>query len=576
MVGASLVLPLGTQPAVAAPGVIEGTVFRDWNQNGVQDLAGGGNLAEPGVAGIEVRASDAAGTVVGPSTSAADGRYSISLSGLSDAVSSTFRVEFTIPADQSFLQPGPVPATSTIGMVRNQTSVQFTTATGPVMAGFPGADFGVANPADYCQANPQVVSPCYIAGTSKSTLGTLKAFPYQDGFLTLPPPPTDLARQADIGSTWGLAWDRTGQRLFEAAFTKRHAAYGPGTPGVVSGQIFVTDPSVPSSSVLLAIPAGPDLHDYAAGNDLDTDDTVWDAVGHTAFGDLDIAEDDALLYVTNLFDRRLYRVDPNATPPAVVDSVSFPDPGPGSTGCPLDPSTPSGELNKNLVPGGLEIHDGVVYAALTCTAANVPGQTNVNTPTARTPPTPMRSLDGRSSGGSSTSSTARSPRWPISASTTPGDAPRSRARAVSRPDGSRGPDQDAARRPRLRPWELSPAMADGHRDRRAGLHGRRDRGPLRAPVRQSWVGGGGGARASPPATRFAWLPRARRGTWRTTVSSVRNSRQVASAPARAQVAASSTSRTCSPPITRRSASAGWDTSRERATCSRPSSTPTRT
>ncbi|MEA2687148.1 MAG: hypothetical protein QOE93_2343, partial [Actinomycetota bacterium] len=28
----------------------------------------------------------------------------------------------------------------------------------------------------------------------------------------------------------------------------------------------------------------------------------------------------------------------------------------------------------NLVPGGLEVHDGVVYVALTCTAESVPGQ----------------------------------------------------------------------------------------------------------------------------------------------------------------------------------------------------------
>jgi hypothetical protein len=41
-----------------------------------------------------------------------------------------------------------------------------------------------------------------------------------------------------------------------------------------------------------------------------------DAVGHTAFGDIDMAEDDSVLYVANLFDRRLHLVDPGPAPGA--------------------------------------------------------------------------------------------------------------------------------------------------------------------------------------------------------------------------------------------------------------------
>ena len=177
-----------------------------------------------------MQASDAAGTVAGPATSGANGHYSISLSPLSDAVSSTFRVEFTIPTALSFLQPGPVPTTATIGMVRNQTSVQFTKSTGPVLAGMPGADFGAANPSDYCQANPRVVTPCYIGGLVSGTLGSLKSFNY-DRTANPPPKVDDIAFEAQIGATWGVAWHRTGKRLFEAAFTKRHAEYGPRKSG---------------------------------------------------------------------------------------------------------------------------------------------------------------------------------------------------------------------------------------------------------------------------------------------------------------------------------------------------------
>jgi hypothetical protein len=381
LLGGSLLGPLHLPTAVAAPGVIEGTVFRDWNQNGVQDQASGNNLAEPGVAGIEVVASDAAGTVAGPALSDATGHYSISLTPLSGAISSTFRLVFTIPQSQSFLQPGPTPAATTIAMVRNKTSVQFTKATGPVLAGMPGADFGVANPTDYCQANPRVVTPCYIGGPAADQLGTLKSFNY-DVSSSPPPRVADLATVGEIGSTWGVAWDRTAERLFEGAFTKRHAEYGPGNTGDAAGRIYVTDPKTATSEVLVTIDAGPDRHDYAANNDLLNDLTVWDSVGRTGFGDIDMAEDDSVLYVVNMFDRKLHLVDPGPVPAAAtgrdLGSFAYPDPGTGPAGCPLDPATQAGELNRNLVPGGLEVHDGVVYASLTCTAENFPGRTNVN------------------------------------------------------------------------------------------------------------------------------------------------------------------------------------------------------
>lgn len=353
-------------PAHAAPGVIEGTVFRDWNQNGVQDPAGGEELAEPGIDGIEVRAFDATGTGVGPANSGPDGHYSISLAGLSDAVSSTFRVEFTIPAALSYLKPGPMPAATTAGTVRNGTSVQFSAATGEVAVGAGGVDFGVANPVDYCQPNPKVVTPCFIGGEPAPELGTLKTFNYD-----LSGNVEDIATQGEIGSTWGVAWDRTARLLYEAAFTKRHAPFAPGSGDDGPDQIFVTDPDLRTSAVFTTIEAGTDLHD---SNDLNLDLTVWDAVGRTGFGDMDIAEDDSVLYVVNMFDRRLYEVEVAA--PANRTAFDFPDPGTGVDGCPIHPATAAGELNRNLVPGGVKVRDGVIYVTLTCTAEDVGGQPN--------------------------------------------------------------------------------------------------------------------------------------------------------------------------------------------------------
>ena len=67
----TFVLMSSVSTVVKAVGTVTGTVFRDYNANGVQDAD------EPGVAGVTVNAYGAAGLVAGPILTLADGSYSI-------------------------------------------------------------------------------------------------------------------------------------------------------------------------------------------------------------------------------------------------------------------------------------------------------------------------------------------------------------------------------------------------------------------------------------------------------------------------------------------------------------------
>jgi hypothetical protein len=67
---------------------IAGTVFRDFNANGTFDTEAG--FKEVGMAGVTVKAFDAAGIEKTSATSSADGTYTLNIADSAD-----YRVEFT-------------------------------------------------------------------------------------------------------------------------------------------------------------------------------------------------------------------------------------------------------------------------------------------------------------------------------------------------------------------------------------------------------------------------------------------------------------------------------------------------
>jgi hypothetical protein len=353
------IVQLGTPVALAAYGV-SGTVYRDYNGDGVR------GLYEPGVGSVTVLAYDESGVEVATATSSADaatlGQYTLNVPG-----DGPVRVEFTALPGGIF---------SSAAGAGSGTSVQF------VSGAASGVDFAINAPGDYCQSNPELVTSCYSFGDQTSGRETFISFPYESGTTSQ----TDEAGVADpedhalaltdtqTGTTWGAGYQRQTRSIFLGAFTKRHAGYGPG--GI--GAIYRVDRNSGTVSTFLDFATlfpgsvGENPHEVDAtepsGFDYFIDETAWDGIGKTAFADLEVTSDGSALYVVALGDRTLYRVPLAGTPPLAPDAsaitpIAFPVPA----DCPAD-ATPADARNDNLVPGALATVGDTLYVGLTCTA----------------------------------------------------------------------------------------------------------------------------------------------------------------------------------------------------------------
>jgi len=111
-----------------------------------------------------------------------------------------------------------------------------------------------------------------------------------------------LARAAEIGAAYGIAYDAGGGVLYASAFLKRGAPFGPGGPGAV----YRLHPDGGDVAPWLVVPhAGPDPHDPSDAYYPDA--AARDLVGKASLGDIDVSEDGRELFAMNLFDRRVYR-----------------------------------------------------------------------------------------------------------------------------------------------------------------------------------------------------------------------------------------------------------------------------
>lgn len=316
---------------------IDGTVFRDFDSDGAVDGT------EPGISGVLVTAVGADSSTYS-SVTGADGSYSIDVSG--SATGTRFRVEFTnTPLG---LLPG------AFGL-NSGTTVNF--ANSPASS----LDLALQYPADFCDADPTVVTNCYIQGdNSVSTEEVLVSFPYSasgaDAHIS-------EAAADEIGSTFGLAYHRRADTLFMSSYMKRHSGYGPSGTGAIYAKNMdsgVISTYIDFNSLLGAGTAGVDVHPAGTSFDFSVDENGWDPVGKVAFGDLDITADDRTLFTINLETQELYQIDISNFPAAVtagnVQTFSFPAPA----NCPV-PGT-------NLRAQGIGIRDDLVYVGLVCTA----------------------------------------------------------------------------------------------------------------------------------------------------------------------------------------------------------------
>ncbi|HMS28660.1 MAG TPA: SdrD B-like domain-containing protein [Saprospiraceae bacterium] len=277
---------------------ISGTVFRDFNANGVQDNPSTGvSAGEVGAMGIIISAyddNDLPNVPTSSTISGASGTYT--LTGL--IAGTNYRIEFIIPDQYDY--SGPIGAS-------NASSVRFINYSSAVNE----INFGINYPDNYCQnLNPNLLFTRMIngdptAGGSSGTTEALFSAPYNSTGQT--PSFTIEATQAELGSTWGAAFNKNTKKFFSSAVIRRHA--GLSSSGV--GAIFVTDfASVGTPTSLLInvdpifdvgnIPSNSSRGLPANIGDPSLDTAAFWRVGKQGFGDIDLSEDFNTLYAVNL------------------------------------------------------------------------------------------------------------------------------------------------------------------------------------------------------------------------------------------------------------------------------------
>lgn len=356
---------------VAAACLSAGSVYRDYNADGADDGA-----FEPGVANVTVTAYDTNNVVLTTALTLADGSFSLSLPDNTPA-----RLEFSgIP---SILE------SSRRSSGSNSTTVTFVDGCAGVSAA--PVNFGVTNVGEYCHTNnPTIATSCFLFGDQRqydpaaTPNGVLVSFPYNAG--DVPggaigqPPDTLEGIGADLGSVWGLAYQRSSDSLFASAFMKRHT--GLGTLGRESTGAIYTVPRIQnglrSPATLFfdlgaVVPTGANPHPNAGGDPaFQVDAAAWDAVGKAGLGDLDISQDDQTLYTINLFDRRIYAIPINN--PAAAAGFPAAANGVASLFSPADCPNPAVDIR----PFGLGVYDGVVYVGIVCTAESTQNPAQLN------------------------------------------------------------------------------------------------------------------------------------------------------------------------------------------------------
>lgn len=330
---------------------VTGTVFQDYNANGIMDGS------DFGIDQVMVTGYGANGTTYGPVVTDFLGTYT--LPGVNQAT----RIEFTWDFD--WLKSGP----------SGGTSVQF------VSGATTGVNFSVLNPNDFCQPDPRMATPCYVAGDplptgSESATGSwFVLFDYNNE--SYPGQANYTAPQASstgeiIGTTWGAAYHKEEDKLLAGAFLKRHVGFGQNG----TGAIYQIDPSDGSASLWVDlnsypnVDTGVDPRDGSYDNSLNSDPAqpsvdliAFSEVGKISLGDIDLSEDQSRLYAISLNDKKLVEIPitPGFMPGSAVNTYDI-----GNALVNLFSGPDACSNLEDYRPFGLKIHRGKAYIGAVC------------------------------------------------------------------------------------------------------------------------------------------------------------------------------------------------------------------
>ncbi len=389
---------------IVPAGTVTGTLFRDFNADGVFDNAprtipndGGGAVgvsqdAPYSATAVAVRAYDSTNLLVGTASPGLTGQYTLNLTG-----TGPYRIEFSnLPAGFNY---GPAGATNVVADQGAGTAVQFVPD-----GGASGVNLGLVRPGEVTADNPLLATSQFVYGgtdQANRNVPVVQAFPYSSGRtvgdavagdsqLVRP----DYARpqthsvsisHGTVGSVWGLGYDSVGRQLLMAAYYKRHSGYGPGGPGAIYTAAAPAAGGVTTAASLLlnlntaADPGNtggqtaagatyrptvtPNADYYLtdgltrSGAGATARDLGWDSVGKEGLGGVDVSADGRFAYTVGLNNRRLYVIDLTSL---AVRSYTLPTPV-GATGA----------GGSDLRPFAVTVFNGQVYIGAVNTAESL-------------------------------------------------------------------------------------------------------------------------------------------------------------------------------------------------------------
>ena len=271
------------------PNQVDGTVFRDYDEDGVRD----GD--EPGVPNVTVSVYDASGNSASTTTDNLGAYVILNTDGAPGNLSGEVRVEFTLPTDGSldFFEAG----------TAGGTTVQFvniTTGAQPVV--------GVNNPAQYSQPDPQVAlarfEPGLYSDPGNAGVEAVNSHAYSANGTgqTLTP----IALTSQVGTIYGMAYEATSGVLWGSAYIRRGASLGPtDSTGTIYQLTGTGAPSVFLDLQTMGFNTGANPHPNGSTPNWVTDPGGYSAVGKVGIGDIDISDDGQRMYAVNLNTREL-------------------------------------------------------------------------------------------------------------------------------------------------------------------------------------------------------------------------------------------------------------------------------
>lgn len=311
--------PLSSQ---CDPGTIRGTVYLDNNFNGTKDSG------EKTKSGVFVRARNSTGIIIGQSLTDSKGEYLIP--GLNNG--QNYRLEFVLPDHYKISATGP----------DNGTEIQFVTAPNC------NVSLGVIQGDTNCSESTEILLSCFVNSLQGSNPGQETLIGLNNRF-NAASPVTVYATQAETGSVWGMAYSHKNDAIFSAAFVKQNAALAiGGHDAIYKTQL---SPSVQTSLFLKVSELGINTGSLTTQNA--TNCNYGKQVGKIGLGGLTIDDENKFLYVVNLFNNRIVKIDVDN--PNLTTTKSWQVPNPGCS------------FNDYRV-FALDYHEGFIYTGVTCTA----------------------------------------------------------------------------------------------------------------------------------------------------------------------------------------------------------------